>query len=395
MIDPTYWETWQRRYGIIFINAGSLFAQIVQAAGYPTLLALILVRMDLPSWLIGAILSLQWAVVLFLAPLVPWAMRRFGARASSMMGTFLSSLALLLLLAPASIPVASISAFLMGAGLTVRWVGCDTWIVETVAGHVRGRSISVHETLMGLGIAAGPLLTLSSAGNAAHTVAAFIGLLVLSFICFGLGPQSSTEHHRGSHYVNPFRLVFGMVTLALLAALAAGYIETAMVSLLPLYLMSFQYPEAQGLLMLSVFGLGGTILQLPLGWLADRRGFRAAQRLCLILTLGCGLLLILMISTNWAVLIILFTWGGCAGGLNTLAVIEAGSTLPGGLAGTGMALVASSYTLGGVVGPVVSGAVLNIGGGHGAIIVIIGLMSVYGVLHFVSRNARIGGAGLQ
>lgn len=222
MIDPTYWETRQRRYGIVFINAGSLFAQIVQAAGYPTLLALILVRMDLPSWLIGAILSLQWAVVLFLAPLVPWAMRRFGARASSMMGTFLSSLALLLLLAPASLPVVTISAFLMGAGLTVRWVGCDTWIVETVAGHVRGRSISVHETLMGLGIAAGPLLTLANAGNAAHAVAAFIGLLVLSFICFGLGPQSSTEHHQGSRHVNPFRRVFGIVTLALLAALAAG-----------------------------------------------------------------------------------------------------------------------------------------------------------------------------
>lgn len=395
MIDPTYWETRQRRYGIVFINAGSLFAQIVQAAGYPTLLALILVRMDLPSWLIGAILSLQWAVVLFLAPLVPWAMRRFGARASSMMGTFLSSLALLLLLAPASLPVVTISAFLMGAGLTVRWVGCDTWIVETVAGHVRGRSISVHETLMGLGIAAGPLLTLANAGNAAHAVAAFIGLLVLSFICFGLGPQSSTEHHQGSRHVNPFRRVFGMVTLALLAALAAGYIETAMVSLLPLYLMSFQYPEAQALFMLSVFGLGGTILQIPLGWLADRRGFPAAQSLCLMLTLGCSLLLILMISTNWAVLIILFALGGCAGGLNTLAVIEAGSTLPGGLAGTGMALVASSYTLGGVVGPAVSGAVLNIGGGHGAIIVIIGLMSVYGVLLVVSRNARIGGAGLE
>jgi len=392
MIDPAHGETRQRRYGIVFINAGSLFAQIVQAAGYPTLLALILVRMDLPSWLMGAILSLQWAVVLFLAPLVPWPMRRFGARISSMIGTFLSSMALLLLLAPASLPVVTISAFLMGAGLTARWVGCDTWIVETVAGHVRGRSISVHETLMGLGIAAGPLLTLASAGNAAHAVAAFIGLLVLSFICFGLCPQSSTEHCQGSCQVNPFRMVFGMVTLALLAALAAGYIETAMVSLLPLYLMSFQYPEAQALLMLSVFGLGGTILQIPLGWLADRRGFRAAQSLCLMLTLGGGLLLILMISTKWAVLIILFAWGGCAGGLNTLAVIEAGSTLPGGLAGTGMALVASSYTLGGVIGPALSGTVLNLGGGHGAIIVIVGLMSVYGALLMISRKPGIGRA---
>lgn len=389
MIDPAHGETRQRRYGIVFINAGSLFAQIVQAAGYPTLLALLLVQMGLPSWLVGAVLSLQWAVVLFLAPLVPKAMNRFGSRAISMAGAILSSLALLLLLAPASFPIVTISAFLMGAGLTVRWVGCDTWIVETVAGHVRGRSISVHETLMGLGIAAGPLLTLASAGNATHAVAAFIALLVLSFICFGLGPQSRAEHHQGSRHMNPVRLVLGMVTLALLAALAAGYIETAMVSLLPLYLMSFQYPEAQALFMLSIFGLGGTILQLPLGWLADRRGFRAAQILCLLLILVGGPCLILMISSDWVVLIILFVWGGCAGGLNTLAVIEAGSTLPVGLSGTGMALVASSYTLGGVIGPALSGAVLNLGGGHGAIIVIVGLMLVYGVLLVVSRQPRI------
>lgn len=138
MIDPAHGETRQRRYGIVFINAGSLFAQIVQAAGYPTLLALLLVQMGLPSWLVGAVLSLQWAVVLFLAPLVPKAMNRFGSRAISMAGAILSSLALLLLLAPASLPIVTISAFLMGAGLTVRWVGCDTWIVETVAGHVRG-----------------------------------------------------------------------------------------------------------------------------------------------------------------------------------------------------------------------------------------------------------------
>lgn len=389
MIDPVDVEARRRRYGIVFINAGSLFAQIVQAAGYPTLLALLLVQMGLPSWLMGAILSLQWAVVLFLAPLVPKAMNRFGARASSMSGAFLSSLALLLLLAPASLPVVTISAFLMGVGLTIRWVGCDTWIVETVAGHLRGRSISVHETLMGLGIAAGPLLTLASAGNAANAVAAFIALLVLSFLCFGFGPRSSAEHHQGSRNMNPVRLVFGMVTLALVAALAAGYIETAMVSLLPLYLMSFQYPEAQALFILSVFGLGGTILQIPLGWLADRWGFRAAQSLCLLLILVGGPCLILMISTDWVVLIILFAWGGCAGGLNTLAVIEAGSTLPVGLAGTGMALVASSYTFGGVIGPALSGATLELGGGHGAIIVIIGLMAIYGVLLVVSRQQRI------
>ena len=47
---------------------------------------------------------------------------------------------------------------LAGLGLIVRWVTCDTWIVTIAPVEARGRAIGMHETLMGLGIALGPLL---------------------------------------------------------------------------------------------------------------------------------------------------------------------------------------------------------------------------------------------
>lgn len=368
------------RYGIVFINLGSLFAQTVQIAGYPTLLALALARADYPSWLIGVILSFQWVVVLLLAPFVPTIMSRVGIRQSCQLGAAISLLAVALLLAPLSTPVITVSALLMGAGLTVRWVACDTWIVEIVPEKLRGRAIGVHETLMGLGIAIGPLLTMVSSRSETAAVGIYIMLLVVSFGFFSLGPHvhaavPEEAHRKGRRLVVVFQILF----LALLAALVSGYIETAMVALLPLYLNQFHYPESQALIFLSVFGLGGTILQTPLGWIADRWSFRAGQILCLsLITIG-GLLLITMIGSAWVVIPVLFVWGGCVGGLNTLAVIEAGSTLKAGLSGSGMALIASSYTLGGVVGPTVSGAALGWAHGHGAIVVIIGLMILYAV----------------
>lgn len=368
------------RYGIVFINLGSLLAQIVQIAGYPTLLALALARIDYPSWVIGIILSFQWVVVLVLAPFVPFIMSRIGIRSTSQFGAAISLLALTLLLLPHSTAAIAISAFLMGAGLTVRWVACDTWIVETVPERLRGRAIGIHETLMGLGIAIGPLLTMASSGSETVAVLIYMILLGLSFAFFSLGPHVHAHapdeaHGKGRHLL----VVFLILVLALLAALASGYIETAMVALLPLYLIGFHYPEAQALLLLSVFGLGGTVLQTPLGWVADRWSFRAGQILCLSLIIIGGILLITMIGSPWVVIAILFVWGGCVGGLNTLAVIEAGSTLKGGLSGTGMALIASSYTLGGVIGPIVSGSTLSWAGGHGAILVIIALMAIYAV----------------
>ena len=48
--------------------------------------------------------------------------------------------------------------FVLGIGLILRWIACDTWIVAVAKKDERGRAIGVHETLMGLGIAVGPLL---------------------------------------------------------------------------------------------------------------------------------------------------------------------------------------------------------------------------------------------
>lgn len=378
-----------RRHGLIFINLGSLLAQIVQVAGYPTLLALALARLNYPSWLIGTILALQWGVVLISAPFVPTLMNRIGIKAASQVGSIFSAVSLTVFVVSSSITAVVTSALLMGVGLTIRWVACDTWIVHAVAEGSRGRAIGVHETLMGLGIVIGPLLTMLSDGNETAALFAYVVLMALSVTCFAFGFH--VEHGRESGECGnsgSFLLVFRFLALALVAAIVAGYIETAMVSLLPLYLISFQYPEAQSLVLLSVFGLGGTVLQTPLGWVADKWSFRAAQIFCVLLLIGSGFLIIVTISIPWAIVTILFVWGGCAGGLNTLAVIEAGSTLRGSASGAGIALIASSYTFGGVIGPIASGATLNIASGHGAILMIIGLISLYAIALLAAGRNR-------
>ncbi|MBB4000254.1 MFS transporter [Aureimonas pseudogalii] len=376
-------------FGIVFINLGSLLAQIVQIAGFPTLLALALSRFGYPSWVIGAILASQWLVVLLLAPFVPKLMTRFGVRLAAQLGSALSVVAVLLLLIPNSAIVSGLSAIMMGAGLTVRWVVCDTWIVQSVHEKARGRAIGIHETLMGLGLAVGPFITMLSNGNETAAVAIYSAILIASIVCFFRGsivPEGDIDEASGIS--GQIKQVFWILPLALLAALAAGYVETSMVSLMPLYLLNFEYPETNALTLLSIFGLGGTILQAPLGWIADRWSFRAAQLLCVALIIIGGTSIITLINLPWAIAVILFVWGGCVGGLNTLAVIEAGSTLRPELSGTGMAMIASSYTLGGVIGPVVSGATLSHGNGHGPIIVIVGLMVAYSLTLTLSRRKR-------
>lgn len=376
------------RSGIAFINLGSLLAQIIQIAGYPTLLSLALSRIDYPAWIIGIIVSLQWIVVLVFAPLVPGILLRFGPRLTCQVGVALSMLALAMLMLSNQMGVIALSSLLMGLGLTMRWVACDTWIVESAPEHLRGRAVGIHETLMGLGIAIGPVLTMLSNGSETVALLGFMALLALACLSFGYGSTVATwdvAHHKAEGGNRRIAKVFRILLLALLAAMVAGYIETAMVALLPIHLMQFSYPEAQALLFLSLFGLGGTLLQTPLGWVADRWSFRTGQILCAVLIFVSGLLLILSINLPFVIMVALFIWGGCVGGLNTLAVIEAGATLKQGLSGTGMALIASSYTLGGVIGPVVSGSALGLAHGHGAIAMVLVLITIYG-LTIVTRS---------
>ena len=370
-------------FGIVFINLGSLSAQIVQVAGFPTLLALSLARLDHAPWVIGTLLSLQWLVVLVLAPLLPAFMNRVGIRSASQSGAMLSIAALALLLISDAIAMVALASLLMGAGLTMRWIACDTWIVGCVAERRRGTAIGIHETLMGLGTAIGPLLTMLSGGNKIAAILAYLALMAAAVLCFAFGTPCRQSVHEGRP--REIAIVFRVLALALLAAVVAGFIETAMVSMLPIYLMGFNYAEAQALILLSIFGLGGTLLQTPLGWIADRWSFRAGQVLCLVLLLAGSVLIPATIAWPGAIMAILFVWGGAAGGLNTLAVIEAGATLPAARSGAGMALIASSYTLGGVAGPVASGTTMHLWHGHGAMFVILALMTFYAAMLARSR----------
>jgi len=52
---------------------------------------------------------------------------------------------------------------------------------------------------------------------------------------------------------------------------------------------------------------------------------------------------------------LLFCWGGAAGGMNTLAVIEVGQRITGAGLSTGLLAVALAYTVGSVSGPVLTG----------------------------------------
>jgi MFS family permease len=97
----------------------------------------------------------------------------------------------------------------------------------------------------------------------------------------------------------------------LLAAVAMfGLFDQATLSLLPAYGLSHGLSVAVSAAALGVLNVGNVVLQVPIGWLADRLPRRHVLAGCAAATVaGCAALPV-AVTTPWLLWPLLFVWGG-------------------------------------------------------------------------------------
>ena len=348
------------------VNTVSLFAQIVQAGSFPAVIPLILIHRNADPYLIGVISSIPWLTVLVAAPLVSAVINRLDMRRTTLLGLMITLFSLVIVATlDQTLRNLSVSAFLMGLGMAFRWISCDTWIVLLAKPSSRGRVIGFHESLMGLGIGMGPLTLVYGHSDISLYCVFLLGLIVFA-VAVTLsaklpevpGTTSCSSPARSS--VSFLKLIPVMyVTVS--AAVVSGFIETSSLSFLPAFLTEKSFEDGRALIYLTAFGLGGTLLQLPLGYLSDRVGLKVSLFLVSLLVIVGASYCIMWIEHSVSDLPVMFLWGGAVGGLTTLAVIQAGTQDATHDISKGMALIASSYTVGSLFGPLLCGLAWEMG----------------------------------
>ncbi|MCF5192598.1 MFS transporter, partial [Pseudomonas sp. PA-6-1H] len=358
----------QRWFALTKINTLSALSQIVQIGTVTPLLSLSLEQQGVEPAKIGVIVSASWLAILLLYKWVPRLLAHLGLVKTNILSAVLTVGALIGMTLTHHLVLIFALNFVLGIGLILRWIACDTWIVAVASKDERGRAIGVHETLMGLGIAVGPLLlVVFGVGSAAPYYACAVivllsGLLALTLKPYDTQPQTPAEKRHGK--------LFSVIPTALCGAFIAGFAETSSVSFLAGYSLSAGYLLTAATLLISVFGIGGTLLQLPIGWMADRSSYKIGQLVCgLILLLGT-LAIPFSQPLPWLATLIVFLWGGAIGGMNTLAVIEAGDRVGEHQVSTAMTAIAMFYTLGSVLGPIATGATVSYVSGDGLMIAV-------------------------
>lgn len=375
------------RVRIAAVFAVSLVFQVIQVGAFPIYLSQAMLGLGFDSWVIGLCAAISWLTILALGPVIPRSLRLLGYRWATALSVLLTVFGLALIAYSDALAAIVVSAVAVGSGLILRWIAFDALVVEIASETRRGSTVGLHEALMGFGIALGPLFFVVLPLHAVPL--ACIGLALLALLAFQAvecpppaRPAADSDHADRRKLVR-------LLAPALLAAFVAGSVESAGIALFPVHFQYLGFPLSQAAILVTAFGLGGTLLQPPLGTVADRSGYRLAHGLCILVVVASGLALVSFPGSLQITAAAIFLLGGAAGGFNTLAVIEAGTRMGSADIPAAMTAIAMAYTVGGVVGPALSGAVLGIASNQGMIWSFIAMAVILGILMFGgSRAAR-------
>jgi len=340
---------------------------------------------------IGAVTAASLIAIILLGPLYPRIIARLGLKHSVIGGIGAASLILLLMPLTDEVSVWFGLRFLTGCVLGLSWIASEIWLNTVSGAEARGTVMGIYGTVFSLGTVAGPsLLEFTGTRGWAPFGIGAAGLLAT------LLPLSRLRNSpSGSKGFASLRALMGMVRaapLVMLAAWVAGLVESADLTLLPLFGIRSGFGERIALLLLAVFMAGNVVLQVPIGLLADRFGRRLLLGICALLSALGPLLLQPFFATPLLLWPLLFVWGGTLYAFYSQGIALLGAQFPAADLATANTVFVMVYCLGGVIGPSVGGFALDQWPHHGLPVVLSGgaLLLFAGFLLPPRRPAAVG-----
>ena len=351
---------------------------------YP-LLALILEARGVDTVTIGLNAAMTPLGLIAASPFIPSVARRMGVGRFTV-ACIISTAAILALfkLLP-GLPAWFALRLLLGVAISGLFTVSETWINELATGANRGRVVALYGSLLAAGFAAGPFVLARTGTEGWAPFLVGIGCALGALIpLFATRRSIPAPPEEGRASV----LVFFKDAPFLLAAVGVFAIfDTVTLSLLPLYALRNGLDQATAANALGVLIAGNIVLQYPIGWLGDRFPRRWVMVGCAALSAAGGVLLPAVLHSVflWPML---FVWGAAAFGIYTMAMSELGDRFTGSRLLAGSAAFAAMWGVGGIIGPPLTGQVMQSFGPEGLPLT---LASICGALAIFAAARRFRG----
>ncbi|HVW68504.1 MAG TPA: MFS transporter [Steroidobacteraceae bacterium] len=360
----------------------------------PPLMAFVLSRDGASSAAIGAVTSIGTVAVLLLSPLYPRTITQLGTRNAMLVGVGVAIAILLVMPQWPDIRVWFALRFVSGCGLGLAWIASEVWLNTLSTDESRSKVLGIYSTVFAAGVMAGPLLLqlIGTAGPWPFYIGA--GCLALTVVPLLAVRRSAAEIERKPKPERRLLQLLRDAPLAMLAALSAGLVESADISLLPVLGLRHGLDEQSSLYLVTVFLAGNVLLQLPIGVLADRLGRSRALAGCAVVGVIGPLLLIPAMSSQWLLWTLLFVWGGTLYGFYTQGIAMVGDSYPPEELAAANAAFVVVYCAGGIVGPSLGGAAMDLWVPNGLAVYLSCaplLLLVAPLARFLTRRRTAGG----
>lgn len=322
------------------------------------LLALDLTRMGLGENVIGANATMHALGVLALAPFLPRIAWRYGPKLPITVALLVVAGTLALFPVMPSLWLWFPLRFALGAASETMLVMSESWINHISDDKSRTTTLALYTAALSLGFACGPVI-LTVVGP--HGLTPYLiggGLALAAVLSVAMpwmrSPVLEKPHHKGmTRYL-------ALAPVAIGATLLNATLETAGSSFLPLYAMRAGWSEHGATLLLSVLLIGAIVLQVPIGWLADRVN---ARRLVISLSLASAVGALVwpsVIGYPPLAYALLFLWGGVFVGIYTVMMGVVGNRFRGGDLVSVYSVMSIAWGLGAFIGPGTTGVVMDI-----------------------------------
>jgi MFS family permease len=331
--------------------------------------------------------------VLLTGPFLPAIIHRIGLINSMLTGALLSGVFVIGLSLNDSLWLWFPLRFCMGFSGGMHWVGSEAWINEMAPEQHRGRIVGAYATIWSMGIAAGPLILKFIGVNGLLPFIVSGCLMAGAVLPLIVVPKVETNH------IAPVRhLVLRMVYIAPVAMGAgffSGFLETAVLALLPVYGLHSGFETSNALILVSLFAVGGFACQPFIGWIADKVTFKTIA--IFIAAVSSLVVPVLPFYLHFPILTrsLLFVWGASVGGYYTLGMLNVGQRFKGSDLTAASSMFVMAYTTGMVVGPLFCSVCMQVAGPSG-LLFLPAIAPVFFIL-LVLRHEGVtapGGAGL-
>jgi len=345
------------RTGIIIAALATVGACDIAFGLTLQLIPLLMHERGWPAWAIGLNSAMGPIGILLAGPFLPRIIARVGTKRTVLViiGVLVVSLS-----AISSLPVWMWFPlrFFFGLSTGALFVVSEAWILSAATSENRGRIMGIYTSLLSVTFATGPLILPWTGIHGFLPWGIGIVCILLAILPLGFVKVSDEQfqRHEGSSSF------FGFVRRApmlLYAIGAATLFDNVLIAFFTIYGISNGLDLAVASRVLGIGIIGNVLLSYPLGWLADHWSRKAVMFLSAALTVLLSLSLLLTI-THWSIWPIMMMLSPMAFATYVVGLATIGDTFKGPDLMAGTAAVASMWGVGGLIGPPVAGAAIDL-----------------------------------